>query len=50
MLGYYDGVFKANGNRFQAQVAHIWTIAGDKAVKFQRYVDTWQIAEAAKSR
>lgn len=48
MLGYYDGIFKANGKQFQAQVAHVWTFAGDKAVKFQQYVDTFQIAESAK--
>jgi uncharacterized protein len=48
MLGYYDGLFKANGNRFEAQVAHVWTLAGGKAVKFQQYVDTLQIAESVK--
>jgi uncharacterized protein len=47
-LGFYDGVYKANGKRFQAQVAHIWTLAGDKAVKFQQYVDTYQLAETFK--
>ena len=48
MLGYYDGVFKVTGKQFQAQVAHVWTFEGDKAVKFQQYVDTFQIAESAK--
>jgi len=48
MLGYYDGIFKANGKQFQAQVAHVWTFVGDKALKFQQYVDTFQIAESAK--
>jgi ketosteroid isomerase-like protein len=48
MLGYYDGVFKANGQPFQAQVAHVWTFGGDKALKFQQYVDTLQIAESAR--
>lgn len=48
MLGYYDGIFKASGKQFQAQVAHVWTFASDKAVKFQQYVDTFQIAESAK--
>jgi uncharacterized protein len=47
-LGFYDGVYKANGKRFQAQVAHIWTLAGGKAVKFQQYVDTYQLAETFK--
>ena len=47
-LGFYDGVYKANGKRFQAQVAHIWTLANGKAVKFQQYVDTHQLAESFK--
>ena len=48
MLGYYDGVPKATGKKFQAQVAHIWTIAAGKAVKFQQYTDTHQLAESVK--
>jgi uncharacterized protein len=48
VLGYYDGVYKANGKRFQAQVAHVWTLADGKAVKFQQYVDTYQLAESFK--
>jgi ketosteroid isomerase-like protein len=47
-LGFYDGVYKANGKRFRAQVAHIWTLANGKAVKFQQYVDTYQLAESFK--
>ena len=48
MLGYYLGARKATGKRFQAQVAHIWTIAAGKAVKFQQYTDTYQLAEVVK--
>jgi ketosteroid isomerase-like protein len=48
MLGFYNGVRKANGRHFQAQVAHVWTIAAGKAVKFQQYTDTYQLAESAK--
>jgi len=48
MLGYYLGACKATGKKFQAQVAHIWTIAAGKAVKFQQYTDTYQLAESAK--
>jgi ketosteroid isomerase-like protein len=46
MLGYYLGARKATGKRIQAQVAHIWTIAAGKAVKFQQYTDTYQLAQA----
>lgn len=48
MLGVYLGVFKPTGKRIQAQVAHIWTIAAGKAVKFQQYTDTYRLAEAVK--
>ena len=48
MLGVYIGVFKPTGKRIQAQVAHIWTIAAGKAVKFQQYADTHQLAESMK--
>jgi len=48
MLGYYLGTKKATGKQFKAQVAHVWTIADAKAVKFQQYTDTYQLAEAAK--
>jgi ketosteroid isomerase-like protein len=48
VLGFYDGVYKPNGRRFQAQVAHIWTLANGKAVKFQQYVDTYQLAQSFK--
>ena len=47
MLGHYHGVRKATGKRFRAQAAHIWTMAGGKAVKFQQYTDTYQLAETA---
>ena len=47
-LGFYDGVRKSNGKRFQAQMAHIWTLANGKATKFQQYVDTYQLAESFK--
>ena len=47
-LGFYEGVYKANGKRFQAQVAHIWTLANGKAIKFQQYVDTYQLSESFK--
>jgi ketosteroid isomerase-like protein len=47
-LGFYDGIHRANGRRFRAQVAHIWTLANGKAVRFQQYVDTYRLAEAFK--
>ena len=49
MLGRYHGVRKATGRGFHAQVAHIWTITGGKAAKFQQYLDTYQVAQTATS-
>ena len=49
MLGYYSGTHKATGKHLLAQVAHIWTLAGGKPVKFQQYTDTKQIMEAMES-
>ena len=47
VLGYYLGVLHGKTDEFRAQVAHIWTIRDGKAVKFQQYVDTLQIANVA---
>ena len=48
MLGRYHGVRKSTGKGFHAQVAHIWTITGGKASKFQQYLDTYQVAQTAE--
>src|SRR6201993_3539325 len=44
VLGYYHGRFRGSPEEFKAQVAHIWTIREGRAVKFQQYLDTLQIA------
>ena len=44
----YNGTFKKTGKKIDAQVAHLWTLNNGKAVSFQQYVDTKQLAEAAK--
>lgn len=44
----YNGTFKKTGKKIDAQVAHLWTLNNGKAVAFQQYVDTKQLAEAAK--
>ncbi len=44
VLGYYHGRFRGRAEEFKAQVAHIWTIREGRAVKFQQYLDTLQIA------
>ena len=46
-LGYYHGRFRGKDEDFTAQVAHIWTISEGRAVKFQQYLDTLQVAHDA---
>jgi ketosteroid isomerase-like protein len=44
--GRYRGIFKKTGKGIDAQMAHIWTVADGKFVKFQQHVDTLQVARA----
>jgi len=44
----YNGKLKNNGATFDTQVAHLWTLKNGKAVGFQQYVDTKQLAEARR--
>jgi uncharacterized protein len=48
VLGVYHGVRKLTGKQIQVQVAHIWTIAAGRVVKFQQYTDTYQLAESGR--
>jgi hypothetical protein len=41
----YDAKHK-NGNSYNAQVAHFWTLSKGKIVVFQQYVDTKKLHEA----
>lgn len=43
VTGRYQGKFKANGNLFDAQFAHLWWFKDGKPIKFQQYTDTEQI-------
>jgi ketosteroid isomerase-like protein len=45
-LGRYGGSCKATGKAMNPQLAHVWRVAGGKAVAFQQYVDTLQVARA----
>lgn len=42
----YQAKLKKNGATYNAQVAHLWTLKDGKAVAFQQYLDTKQVAEA----
>jgi len=47
--GRYAGAFKKTGRRIHAQFAHVWKLRGGKAVSFQQYTDTLQVAKAVGS-
>jgi len=41
----YRGTAKKTGKRLDVQVAHVWDVRSGKVVRFQQYVDTWQVAQ-----
>ncbi|HRK65873.1 MAG TPA: nuclear transport factor 2 family protein [Terricaulis sp.] len=43
-LGRYRGTYKATGRSQNTQLVHVWRLAGGKAVRFQQYADTLQVA------
>jgi hypothetical protein len=43
-LGHYSGTYLATGKTQRTQLAHIWRMAGGKAVGFQQYADTLHMA------
>ena len=48
-LGKYSGTYKATGKSFQAEFAHVWKLAGGKAVRFIQYVDTHLVQRAVNA-
>jgi ketosteroid isomerase-like protein len=46
-LGYYYFRFHGQTEDRKAQVAHVWTMRDGRAVKFQQYLDTLQVARDA---
>ena len=44
VLGRYRGTCRATGKAMNAQMVHVWRIAGGKATGFQQYTDTLQVA------
>lgn len=45
-LGRYHGTCKATGRAIDAQMAHVWRVAGGRATAFQQYADTLAVARA----
>jgi ketosteroid isomerase-like protein len=48
--GRYTGMHKRTGNMLDAQFCHLWTLRADKVIRFQQYMDTAQLREAATIR
>ena len=46
MTGRYAGTWRGSGRAMNPQVAHFWTLAGGKVVRFQQLVDTLAVARA----
>ena len=46
MTGRYTGAHNATGQAMNPQVAHFWTLADGKVVRFQQLVDTLAVARA----
>jgi ketosteroid isomerase-like protein len=42
-LGTYSGTFKKTGRSFSAAFAHVWTVRGDKLVRFDMHTDTAKV-------
>ena len=40
MVGHYEGINKATGNRFKANATHVWTVKNGKLTRFFQAVDT----------
>ena len=45
-VGHTRGVVRATGREFEVPAVHVWTIREGKAVKFEAYVDTFQMRVA----
>ena len=48
VTGRYQGKYKKNGKKIDAQFAHVWTLKNGKAISFQQYTDTKQVAKAVR--
>lgn len=45
-LGRYNGVAKNTGRPMNPQAVHVWTLEDGKAIAFQQYIDTLDVARA----
>jgi ketosteroid isomerase-like protein len=47
VFGRYQGTYRATDKPINAQMVHVFTLANGKVTKFQQYVDTLQVRNAA---
>jgi ketosteroid isomerase-like protein len=40
VIGRYRGTAKATGKQLDVPFVHIWTLEGEKAIRFRQYLDT----------
>ena len=45
-IGHTQGIVHATGREFEVPAVHVWTIREGKAVKFEAYIDTFQMRVA----
>jgi uncharacterized protein len=45
-VGYTRGSVRATRREFEVPIVHVWTIREGKAVKFEAYIDTFQMRVA----
>lgn len=45
-LGWYEAKHKKTGKLLKARMAHVWTVEGDKIVRFQQFADTKVLDDA----
>lgn len=45
-FGRYAGSYKGTGRAMNPQAVHLWTLRDGKAVAFQQYIDTLDVARA----
>jgi ketosteroid isomerase-like protein len=47
-LGTYSGKFKRTGKSLSAGFAHVWTVRGNKLIRFDMHTDTAKVLEAVR--
>ena len=45
-VGHTRGIVRATGREFEVPAVHVWTIEEGKAVKFEAYIDAFQMRVA----